>query len=145
MTRRLKLHSPVLPPGVRAGLVDFLGEERVRPHDHLEGVLLASVRSVQDVQGVLAVSRQHKVPVLPSTGGLSRHDVEAPEDGGVIVSLSTMNRILEVNHSERYAVLEPGVTWKKLALRLSEDGGDLILPTAAAPPRRQAYAQAGGR
>jgi len=51
-----------------------------------------------------------------------------------------MNRVLEVNHSERYAVIEPGVTWLELASRLVDEGHDLDLPTAAAPAHLSVWA-----
>lgn len=118
---------------VQAALVDFLGEARVEVSTDLPNVLVASATSIAEVQGALAVARQHKTPLLPRAGHIDTLALRAPEQGGILLNLSGMNRILEVNHSERYAVIEPGVTWRQLARRLVEDGGDLAVPTAAAP------------
>ncbi len=118
---------------LRNALVDFLGEARVGEDAHLDGVLVASVRSVSDVEGVLAVARQMRIPVRPRAAGLDSLNLTAPPSGGILLDLRGMNRILEVNHSERYALIEPGVTWRQLYKRLAEEGGDLALPTAATP------------
>lgn len=118
---------------VRAALVDLLGPERVRADAALEGVLVASATSVDEVREVLAVARTSRVPILARAGDLDTAGLTAPTGGGILLDLSGMNRVVEVNHSERYAVVEPGVTWRRLDARLVEDGGDLALPTAATP------------
>lgn len=121
------------PEDVRRALVDLLGEDRVHEERGLDGVFVASAVSVDDVQGVLAVARRHRIPLLARPGDLDTSRLTAPAGGGILLDVGGMNRVLEVNHSERYALVEPGVTWRRLQRRLDEDGHDLALPTAAVP------------
>ncbi len=134
MTSKTRSRSPDTPE-LRAALVDLLGSDRVRADEALEDVVVASVTSTEEVQGVLAIARTRHLPLLARSGDLDTAGLAAPAGGGVVLDLTPMNRVVEVDHSERYAVIEPGVTWRRLDARLLEDGGDLALPTLATPGR----------
>jgi len=68
-------------------------------------------RTVEEVREVLRVARKHKIPVTPSSGGLSGgFACPLTEPGGILLDLSRMDRILEVDADCRYMVVEPGVT-----------------------------------
>src|ERR1700716_1058957 len=49
------------------------------------------------------------VPFLPRGAGTSLAGGCLPVGGGVMIALTRMKRILEVNYRDRYAVVEPGV------------------------------------
>jgi 4-cresol dehydrogenase (hydroxylating) len=75
-----------------------------------------------DMQAVVGMANETRVALYPiSTGcnwGLgSRLPVR---DGAVIVDLSRMDRIHEVNETHGFAVIEPGVTQRSLCERLRE-------------------------
>ena len=125
--------EPKLNAGAERALIELLGEARVRGEPHLPGVFVASIRSAEEVRELLAVARRFRLPIRPHAAGLETTLLKPPAGGGILLDLRGMNRILEVNHSERYALVEPGVTWRQLYKRLAEDGGDLALPTAATP------------
>ncbi len=72
--------------------------------------------SVEEVQGVLAVCNQFKVPVWPiSTGRNFGYGSASPATRGqMILDLKRMNRILEVDPVLCTALVEPGVTYQQL-------------------------------
>jgi 4-cresol dehydrogenase (hydroxylating) len=77
-----------------------------------EIVAVVYPESTADVQAVVRIANEVRVPLYPiSTGrnwGLgSRLPVR---DGAVVVDLSRMDRIHEVNETHGHAVIEPGVT-----------------------------------
>jgi len=78
------------------------------------GVLYPVTR--EQVQAVLRIASGHAVVVYPVSRGRNwgYGDACAPTDGAVIVDLSRMNRILEINAELGYAVIEPGVTQQQL-------------------------------
>jgi 4-cresol dehydrogenase (hydroxylating) flavoprotein subunit len=101
-------------------------------------------RTVEDVQAVLTVAREHKVPVYPiSTGknwGLgSRIPPRAP---CALLDLSALNRIREVHEKLHYAVIEPGVTQQQLADYLRERGLPLIINLTGSSPNSSVLANA---
>jgi 4-cresol dehydrogenase (hydroxylating) len=74
------------------------------------------------VSAIIRVARQYGVPLYPISTGKNwgYGDACAVYDDQVIVDLSRMNRIIEVNAVLGYAVVEPGVTQGDLAKYLQE-------------------------
>ena len=75
-------------------------------------------RSTEDVVGVVKVCNRHKIPFVPRGAGTSLAGGTLAVGGGVMICLTRMNRILEINTRDRYAVVEPGVVnvWLTRAL-----------------------------
>jgi glycolate oxidase len=65
--------------------------------------------STEQVVQVVRACNEMNVPFLPRGAGTSLSGGCLPVGGGVVVSLSRMKRILEVDTRNRYAVVEPGV------------------------------------
>lgn len=72
-----------------------------------EVVILPTNR--EEVAEVLKLANREKIPVTPrgSASGLSGMCV--PVEGGIVMAMSKMNKILEINKEDRLAVVEPGV------------------------------------
>lgn len=77
------------------------------------------VESTADIEFVLSRANELKVPVTVSGNHTSLTGSAIPESGWVI-STERLNRILEINQTEKYAILEPGVMLKDLQLALKE-------------------------
>src|SRR5437660_2811008 len=65
--------------------------------------------STEQVVQIVKLCNQHNVPFLPRGAGTSLAGGCLPVGGGVMIALTRMTRILEVNTRDRYAVVEPGV------------------------------------
>src|SRR5947209_9026959 len=65
--------------------------------------------STEQVVQVVRACNEHQVPFLPRGAGTSLAGGCLPVGGGVMITLTRMKRILEVNVRDRYAVVEPGV------------------------------------
>ncbi|MHA1606748.1 MAG: FAD-binding oxidoreductase [Candidatus Freyarchaeota archaeon] len=67
-------------------------------------------RYVEEVRKILILANENHIPVTPCAGGLSGgYATPLVQPGGILLDLSRMDRIIEVNTDARYAVLEPGV------------------------------------
>ncbi len=90
--------------------------------------------STEQVQQIVKIAAEHKTPVHPLSRGKNwgYGDASPPTDGQVIVDLARMNRIVEVNESLAYAVIEPGVSQGALAAYLAEHHPDLWLDCTGA-------------
>ena len=75
--------------------------------------------STQQVAEVVKLCRQHQVPFVPRGAGTSLAGGCLPVGGGVMIVLTRMKRILEINLRDRYALVEPGVVnvWLTNALK----------------------------
>jgi glycolate oxidase len=76
-------------------------------------------RSTADVQQVVRLANKYDVPLLPRGAGTSLAGGCLPVGGGIMLVLTRMKRILEINLRDRYAIVEPGVVnaWLTEALK----------------------------
>jgi D-lactate dehydrogenase (cytochrome) len=78
--------------------------------------------TAEEVQEIVRVCAEHRVPVIPyGTGTSLEGHVNAP-GGGISVDTSRMNRVLEVHAEDLDCVVEPGVTREALNTYLRDTG-----------------------
>ncbi len=66
--------------------------------------------NIQQVQDVVRICVEHSLPIVSRGAGTGLSGGALPHKEGVLLSLSRMNRILEINPSARTARVQPGVT-----------------------------------
>lgn len=96
--------------------------------------LVVRVTTVEEVQAVVRAARAAHVPLVPRLAGTNLGGLTNPAPGAVVVDLLPMNRIVEVNEADQYAVIEPGVTWEQLKGHLEEKKLDLVIGYPLSPP-----------
>src|SRR6516162_9759091 len=79
-------------------------------------------QNTEQVVGIVKACNEFNVPFLPRGAGTSLSGGCLPVGGGVMITLSRMKRILEINVRDRYAVVEPGVVNLGLTRQLSPLG-----------------------
>jgi 4-cresol dehydrogenase (hydroxylating) len=92
--------------------------------------------SVDHIRQVLRLANEYRVPVWPCSQGRNwGYGTRSPYlPGSILMMLSRMNRIVEVNAALAYAVIEPGVTYRQLYTYLRNHNVDLwIDPTDGTP------------
>ena len=92
--------------------------------------------SVEEIQGILKVCNQYRIPLWPiSTGRNFGYGSATPgTPGQVILELRRMNRILEVDADLGTVLVEPGVTYRQLQDYLKEHNIPLWLDFPAPGP-----------
>jgi len=83
------------------------------------GVVLP--RTHEDIFATIEIARDYKVPILPRGGGTSLAG-QTVGDAVVIDMSKYLNRVLDVNTEERWALIEPGVVQEQLNLHLKPMG-----------------------
>ncbi len=147
-----------LPPGVSAGdfsaaikeLESAIGKEWVFTsdedvnlyrdsyspfwHENQEPIPSAAFApdSVEQVQAVVRIANRYKIPLWTiSTGKNLGYGGSAPLlNGSAVLDLKRMNRVLEVNDKNHYALVEPGVSYFDLYRHIR----DRDLPVWIDPP-----------
>jgi glycolate oxidase len=71
--------------------------------------LIVLPRSAGEVSAILKLANQHGFSVIPRGQGSGLTGGSVPVDGGVVLSLMRMDRILEIDPENLIAVVEPGV------------------------------------
>jgi glycolate oxidase subunit GlcD len=78
--------------------------------------------STEEVSRVLALSNDYRVPVVARGSGTNLSGGTVPTRGGIVLHLSRMNRILEIDLANRTVTVEPGVITLELQNRLAAEG-----------------------
>ncbi len=65
--------------------------------------------STAEVQKIIKLANEHLFPVVPRGAGTGLSGGSLPVAGGVVVDLTRMNKILEIDAENLVAVVEPGV------------------------------------
>ncbi|MDH4099367.1 MAG: FAD-binding oxidoreductase [Nitrospirota bacterium] len=92
--------------------------------------------SQEQVVALVKIAATYKVPLYPiSTGRNWGYGTANPVvDGCVVVDLSRMNRIMDMDENLGLVTLEPGVTQRILNDYLEERGLDFLVPVTGAGP-----------
>jgi alkyldihydroxyacetonephosphate synthase len=80
----------------------------------------------EEVAAVLRVANRHRVPVVPWGGGSGTQGACIPVEGGIVVDMTGMNRILEIDERSLTVTAEAGLNGGQLERELNRRG--LMLP-----------------
>ncbi|MFH1150368.1 MAG: FAD-binding oxidoreductase [Actinomycetota bacterium] len=86
----------------------------------------------EDVRAVYRVANEHLVDVMPVGTGLTTVGLTLPPYGGIVCDLRRMDRIVEVDGENMYAVIEPGVNYLMLQAAAQREGLRLLNPSTSA-------------
>ena len=90
--------------------------------------------SLEQTRAVVLMANWRKVPVTPYVAGGNIGGVAIPQRGGILLDLKRMDRIVEVNETDMYAVVEPGVTFGHIKAYLDKHHPNLVYTYAFSPP-----------
>ena len=88
--------------------------------------------SVEDVQSLYRIANEYLIDVLPYGTGLTTAGLALPPYGGIIADLRRMDRIVELDGENMYAVIEPGVNYLLLQVAAQEVGCRVLNPSTSA-------------
>jgi len=90
--------------------------ERARPE------ALVYPGSAAEVSGILRLANEAGFAVTPRGAGTGLSGGAIPVQGGAVMVLTRMNRILRINRDDLYAIAEPGVITQTLADTVAREG-----------------------
>ncbi len=93
------------------------------------------VETVEQIQEVVKLANQSKTPVVPYSSGMNLHGATVPDQGGIILNMSQMKKIIDINEENLYVIVEPGVTYSELQDALNKKGYRIMVPFGVPPNR----------
>jgi glycolate oxidase len=78
--------------------------------------------TTRDVQEVVLIAAESRTPLIPKGGGSNRTGMLVPILGGIVIDTVRMNKVVEVNGSDLYVTVQPGITLKELEAQLAAHG-----------------------
>lgn len=118
---------------VSSDLADLVPYERddqfalVPPH-RPDFVVRPSTRD--EVQAIIRLANRYRIPIVPLAAGINRKGLCIASEGGILLDLRRMNRILEINEEMMTATIEPGVTFGQLVQEVRKTNLRVITPWA---------------
>lgn len=105
------------------------------PKTH-RAIAFASPGTIAEIQKILAVAKRYQLPLWPVSQGKNwgYGGASPSQENSLILVLSRLNRIVEVNSELAYAVIEPGVTFRQLHDYLRENNIPLWIDCTDGPP-----------
>ena len=85
-------------------------------------------KTSEEVSGVVKWANENDVPVIPVSSAVHFYGCSIPKQGGMIVDLSRMTQIFEIDDYNRRVRIQPGVTWKQITGELAKKGMRIIMP-----------------
>lgn len=90
-------------------------------------------KSAKEVSNIIHVAQRKKLPVIPRGGASWGLGGCIPVKGGILLDMSTMDNIIEIDGDNLTATVEAGITWKKLCDTLERKGYFLGAYPSSAP------------
>ena len=79
-------------------------------------------QSTEEVSACVRLANEYKVPLYPRGAGTAQTGGPVPLNGGIVMDLSKMNRILEIDDKNMQVTVEPGIVQANLNLALKDYG-----------------------
>jgi len=95
--------------------------------------------TTEQISAIMRLANQVKVPVTVQGSGTSTTGASLPVEGGILLDVHRMNKVLDINKDNFYARVEPGVICKQLNGELAKQ--NLMFPPN---PGSEAIATIGG-
>ena len=84
--------------------------------------VVVTPRSTQEVVEIVKFAASTKTPIIARGAGSNLCAATVPLNGGIVLSMNKMNKILEVDRAQMLAVVQPGVTNQALDETVAKDG-----------------------
>jgi glycolate oxidase len=92
--------------------VEPYGADAVKEKFPPEAVVFPSTTA--EVSAILKLANEYLFPVTARGGGVGYSGGAVPIDGGIVIGTDRMNRIIEINPDDLYAICQPGIRTEEL-------------------------------
>jgi len=90
-------------------LQTYSHDEVTDPHYHHLPEVVVFPENTEQVATVMKLANKELIPVVPRGAGTGLVCGAVPDQGGIVLSVEKLNRIIEINADEMYMVVEAGV------------------------------------
>lgn len=134
---------------IKKMLVRIVGEENVFDDDErlcqysrddsfanpMKPWFIVRPQNAKQVEELIKMANETQKTLIPVSSGAPhyRGDTVPTAPQSIIVDMSKMNKILNINRQQRMVVVEPGVTYEELIPALAAEGMTLSMPIAPKP------------
>jgi glycolate oxidase len=104
-----KLEGMVGADNIRSDPADlYIYGSDASVHEALPWVVVKP-RTIEEIQNIMRYANAELIPVIPRGSASSTSGHTVPIDGGIVMDLKAMNKIIEIRPQDIYCKVEPGV------------------------------------
>ncbi|MFH1612607.1 MAG: FAD-binding oxidoreductase [bacterium] len=89
-------------------------EELLNAYGFLKPNMVIRPKTTQEISEILKYAFYQKIPITTRAGGTWALGGTIPIEGGIVIDVSSLNKILEFNKEDEYIKVQSGVIWKHL-------------------------------
>jgi hypothetical protein len=89
---------------------------------------LVKPRDAQEVQKIIQFANESAIPVVPVSSDVHFNGATIPKQGGIVLDLARMKKVLEIDEANRRVRIEAGVSWQQLTDELGKKDMRMIMP-----------------
>jgi FAD/FMN-containing dehydrogenase len=133
---------------LHARYASVVGEERVLTHPEALSAYATDITenpagqvdmvvkptSAEQVQEIVRLAGEESIPLTPAVARMNVGGLAIPSEGGIVVDMTDMNRVIELDRDHMLAVIEPGVTFQQITDLLKREAPELTISYPLAPP-----------
>ena len=83
--------------------------------------MIVRPETTKEVSGIVKIANKYKIPMVPRGGGADLVGGSATK-GGILIDLTRMNQIFEINVDDYYCIVGCGITWGSMLSELQKKG-----------------------
>ncbi|MBD3229938.1 MAG: FAD-binding protein [Candidatus Lokiarchaeota archaeon] len=117
-------------------LRDIVGEDRASDSEYIrytysktgDGIYqsmpdyVVRPKSSEEVSEIMQIANKEKIPIIPRGGGAGLFAGAVAHYGGIILDMTGMKKIIDINHENHCVTVECGITWAELNTELYKHG-----------------------
>ncbi|KAI6777857.1 RNA-directed RNA polymerase (Sad-1) [Emericellopsis cladophorae] len=96
-------------------------------------VAVAYPHTTEQVSTIARICHEHRIPIIPYSGGTSLEGNFTAPYGGVSVDFAFMDKIVEFNKDDMDVVVQPSIGWQDLNQQLADMDSGLFFPVDPGP------------
>lgn len=122
--------------GIHRKLVEIVGYERVSGHDFelyaysrdlsparpKLASFIVRPKETREIVEIVKLANKHKIPIYVRGCGCSHWAAWLPIKGGILLDMTSMDKIFKIDEENLTVIVEPGCTWFKLMEELRKKG-----------------------
>jgi hypothetical protein len=89
---------------------------------------VAKPKDAGEVARIIKLANESATPIVPVSSDVHFNGATIPKQGGIILDLSRLKKIIEIDTDNRRVRIEAGVKWGQLTEALAEKGMRMIMP-----------------
>ncbi|MHA1379765.1 MAG: FAD-binding oxidoreductase [Candidatus Helarchaeota archaeon] len=79
-------------------------------------------KTSEEISEILQLANEERIPVVPRGGGAGLFAGAVPHYKGIVLDMTSMNNIIDINIEDQVVTTECGITWAALNAKLMEKG-----------------------